>query len=168
LDLGEIKPRKTVFVSTLHNGAILAADHRQILKLYRWAKSCHMPSHFIKKITKSYLTRFHHRESLKFYEDVCETTLYKQIFNEDFRADMESIFGALFSLINEEVLTSKALNAQSIVIYADSDPNFIKVESRQMAKFLGIEPIYLENMDHDHLVFDVNKSADVILNFLMA
>lgn len=81
---------------------------------------------------------------------------------------MESIFGALFSLINEEVLTSKALNAQSIVIYADSDPNFIKVESRQMAKFLGIEPIYLENMDHDHLVFDVNKSADVILNFLMA
>lgn len=168
LATGKIHPQKAVFVSTLHNGYELSVKFGKMLKLYRWARSVHLPSRLIKKITESYIRIFRRGNLDRYYDKWDDTLIYKQTENELMRADVDSMFGVMFSLLDDEMLTPKLAETQSMVVYADSDPDFIKRESKEMANFLEVEPIYLEGMDHNHIVFDVNKSADVILNFLLA
>lgn len=163
-----LKPKKVAYVSTIHSGDDMANANRATLKFYKIAKAFYTPDILIKKITKYYIGKLSRRHKADFYNHYADTQFHNQIIEEDLRADIPSIFGAIFSLIETELLNVNETKPESIVIYADSDPDFIKKESREMADFLGLAPIYLEHMDHDHFAFDVNKSTDILLNFFLA
>ncbi len=164
----KIKPQKKIFVSSLHNGYRLAQQNSKSLKLYKWVQAMHFPDEVIKKVARAYLAMTRKRSAVDSADALENSQLFAQLDKEAVRVDVDSAFGALLSLIDNEQLSTHLNPKESIVVYADSDPDYIKHESKELATFLDVEPIYLEKADHDHLVFDVNKSADVILNFLLA
>lgn len=163
-----IKPQKTVFVSSIHSGDDLIRENKNAVQMYRMLKRLMIPSSAIKQLVSLIVGRISRRNKYAIYEHYYDTQIYQNLYKEDMMCDIDSIFGAILSLEKEELLNGNTLKSQSLVIYADTDPEFIKKGSRELASFLEVEPLYLEGVDHDHFVFDVNKSADFILNFLLA
>lgn len=163
-----VKPQKVAYISTIHSGDDLANANKSTLMLYKVAKSFFVPNTIIKKMTEIYIGKLSRRHKDSYYDHYSDNNLHAAIVKENLLGDLPSIFGVLFSLIETELLNVNEAKPESIVIYADTDPEFIKKESREVAEFLDIEPIYLEHIDHDHFVFDVNKSTDILLNFFLA
>lgn len=168
LKLDLVHPKKIVYVSTIHSGDDLERENISAIKAYRLMKSLHIPGKVIKELVALFVGKLTRLNKDKFYKYYVGTKIHTAIVEEDLRGDINAIFGALFSLIETELLNPDQAKIDSLVVYADSDIDFIKKGSREIAEFLEIVPTYLENVDHDHFTFDVNKSADIVLNFLLS
>lgn len=167
LGRNKLTPEKIVYVSTLHSGDDLFRERQSIISLTRRLRIDKMPERVIKPIIAKYMTNFR-QDKDRIYSAFQECEIFRYIFADDLRSTVRDILGLLFSIENLELLDGELLKYPSMVVYADTDPAFIKKGSRELAGFLKTESVYLENVDHDHFVFDVNKSTEVILNFLMA
>lgn len=166
----EIKPRKMVYISTLHSGTRLRDRHGKLLNLYTKAKKLGLPDSVIKSALHKYVTVILPR--ILHYKDALQTKDAQRLLSTYVRdldkADVRTAFATVFSVLDTDFLGDYLKEFESLIVYASIDPAFIKEDSEELAKLLDVKPIVVDHADHNHFVFDVNKSADVILNFLLA
>jgi len=165
LERGNVHPKKLVFVSTLHSGNEINNNFHALLNLYKIATKFRLALGI-----RAYVFERQFRAvkivGNSYYKKYLRTAFYKQVIKERARAKIDKIFGAMFSLLHSEFIDPIVKKFDSLVIYADADHKFIRTESIEMANYLGCEPVIIPDADHDHFTYEVNKSSQIILDFL--
>lgn len=161
----KVKPKKLIFVSTLHSGNEINNEFHSYLKLYRQLSSFKFIYHIRKQLFGLFFLGKRVVGS-SYYKKYLKTPYYKQLIKEGFRANIDTVFDAMYSLFHAEYMDPLERKFDCLVIYAEFDPSFIKSETEEMAKFFGCEPTIIKGADHDHFTFDINKSSQVIMDFL--
>lgn len=165
IERGNIKPHKVILVSTLHSGNEINTQKYKYIRFYRNIEKLKLPYSLKKYLFASF---FIGRRVLgsSYYKKYFKTKYYNLIVKEGLNADINIIFKSLFSLFHIELLDPIESNYKYLIIYAEFDPDFIKSETLEMAKYLKVEPYVIKGADHDHFTFDINKSSQVIYDFL--
>src|SRR5260221_8136801 len=160
----EFKPDKIVYISTIHSGGGIYERWHRLFNLYFKIKMLPIPSYILKRTIKYFLfRRFGPTYSFKRYHN---TKLFKEILNEDLKCHIQDLLFSITSLMKGEYLKEFKRKINSTMIVGDSDALYIKTESLEIANELAIEPIILNDCDHNHLFFALNKSSQLILAFL--
>jgi len=165
VERGNTKPKKLIFVSTLHSGNEINTKFYKLLRVYKFVSKFKIVSPIKKQLFGAFFLGGRVVGS-SYYKKYLRTAFYKQLIKERLRANIDKIFGAMFSLFHSEYIDPIEKNFDCLVMYADADPEFIKSETIEMAKYIGCEPTVIQNADHDHFTFDVNKSTQIIQDFL--
>lgn len=165
VDNRKLKPKKVILLSAMHSGKNLLKRYKVLLTLYKLTSK----SGLTRFIAKKYLIRVLFGLIKKTYpKEYKRSKIIDLYIKEILKLNIESSFGVLFSILGEDWIQKYKKSTETLIVYADGDLEFIKNECQEIANFLGIEPVVIENANHNHFAFDVNKSADIILNFLLA
>lgn len=160
----DTKVSKLALVSTLTTGRTLYPEGHWVVNFYQRIKNLPGIGIFGRSMLKRHVTNSI-SQSMSF-ELLKDSAIFKHMLGESRRISMKAIMGAAYNLVHSDFSSYKTKVKEVIVVYGDSDPEPMKEQSRQVAEKLGIEPIYLEGADHNHLFTDVDKSSDIILNFM--
>ena len=159
-----INPDKIVMVSTLHSGKYIPEDIKIKLGLYKMFRHL-IPAFVVRKIAKGSILSTKKNSLYKL--GVFDTAYTHKIISESEKASIYCVFNVLFSLFETEYnYPTKIKKEKYLVIYAEKDHEFIQKETKEMADYLGLTAIEIKGADHDHFAYEVNKTSDIILNFL--
>jgi len=162
----KLTPKKVVYVSTLHSGNDIKKEKQFWLSAYTFADRIGVSD----KIIHAFLSKILKKtvEETDYYKQYKDHPIFQDFTKDIANWDISAIMSALLSTIGSDYLSTYTKDFESLVVYADQDPSFIQKGSLEIAKKIGITPIVIDNADHNHFGFDVNKSAMIILNFLLA
>lgn len=159
-----VRPHKVIMVSTLHSGDEIHTRKARLFRLYRFVSKYFIPDFIVIALVR-YIMSSHHSKN-PYVIKYGKTEYFKKIVNDDVRASAKPIVHSLISLFHLELLDPDVMRYKYLVIYGDEDLDFIKKESQEMANFLKVQPVVLQNANHDHFAFDINLSSQIILDFL--
>lgn len=163
-DRGIVSPKKIVLISTMHSGDEIYRKFKVFFKLYLRVLALHLPNYIIKLYLRRFM--FSLRKKTKYYKLHKTSEFYKRLISESKKADNFCTLHSLFSLFDMELLDPTDKLKKTLILVGDTDSSFVQSESKQMGKYLGIEPVIIENADHDHFCFDPEKSVAAIVRFL--
>lgn len=167
LTQNKVTPQKVIYVSTLHSGDEIKEMYGRLLELYKRIESVPLSNAIIREIIKTTTLHSHIHNKELIYPGLEETIMFKSIVDEDIAGcNVKLILGIWFEIFDKNLLDPVLHRYPSKVILADKDPLFIKSESLELADYLGVKPVIIPQLDHDHFVFNVNPSANEIEKFL--
>lgn len=161
----KVAPKKLILVSTIHSGDEILGEAKRWFKLYSAVESTFVAPYICKKILFGMMARNIDKGP---YHPLRYTILGKITEQEYLFADMHNVIDSLEDLTNKEFINYFKPSTETLVIYAENDMPFIQNETREIAHKLNVEPVVIADANHDHLFFDVNKSSEIILNFLLS
>jgi len=161
---GLLKPEKMIFASSLYSGHEIYKRYEQQIKRYEKLKNLGVPDWFMKEVFKSFVRW--KLPNYSYFPEYKNTKLFKQFLKEDFMADFGSIVGLLTTLNEPVDFVGEKFKPKSLVIYADSDPEYIKTQSKELVKRLKAKELVVKDADHNHFVFDIEKSEKQMKDFL--
>ncbi len=165
----EIHPDKIVYVSTIHTGKDLQQEKSKLVTLYEFGKRININAEVIKLILKKIFLRSLEDGAVKYYNpEILNSSYFKYMVQEELKCNIINAIDSLESSFEYEGLHESLKKHKSIVIYSDSDPDFIKKGSYELAKYLEVEPFIIPAVDHNHLTFAPEKSYLIINNFLLS
>ncbi|MCA9379388.1 alpha/beta hydrolase [Candidatus Dojkabacteria bacterium] len=159
-------PQKLILVSSFHTGNAAPNAYPRAVALAKFLLKIRFPLSICRPLAKRIILNMNPKED-QYYKGYQSTKIYGQGITENLRGDLHTVLCSLLCF-DSDILNYQKDRFRSQVIYAEHDLSSVRSESKEIADYLGVSPICVENVDHNHLVYDVNKSSDAILDFLLS
>ncbi|MBD3280836.1 hypothetical protein GF389_04930 [Candidatus Dojkabacteria bacterium] len=157
---------KTILVSGFINGKDIFRRYPNLIRAYSYLKTV-VPEKMASSIVRSILFRTY-KETV-YYKQYKDAPLFQEFFEMITRLEFKKALNSIMDTIHRdytEVFVKTYESNKPLLLWAEKDPDFIRTAMAQLDDMICTDDYTVRGTDHNHLAFDVVKSAELIEKFL--
>lgn len=160
------KIQKVVLISGFTNGIDIYNRYPSLIAFYkRYAKL--VPEKLASSIVKRIMFRtYKHTLYYKKYKDL---PLFQEFFGMLNAIQFKRALSAIIDITDRDYTQTFVETYKEelpLLVWASKDPEFVRTAMKKLDKLIGSPDITIKGADHNHVAFEVEKSAERIRNFL--
>lgn len=177
----KVQPEKLVLISTFNQGEALKKKYFNMISITQKGYDLYQNlkrTDFYKKMKRTgnrelvfKLVDLYYRLfmiDLSHHDKITRSDFYQKFLIENSKLDLDTVLKAAVSLADASIPAASLSTLPCLLIYGDSDLDFVRAQSKEIAIELAISPRIIPSANHHHLFFSADLSAKYLGTFLSA